>query len=191
MMNRLITSVLCVTSMLVVTLEAGAADPAAFAGVKSCRMCHKKEATGNQYGQWVAGPHSKTFAVLGTAEAKAVAATLGIPDAQKSGKCLKCHATSYNLTEAPATKKITAPEGVTCESCHGPGKKYKSKKVMVDRAQCIAYGMFYPATQSCTTCHNDQSPTWKSDRYTDKDGKKVGFDVKKAYEKIKHPNPAK
>jgi hypothetical protein len=30
---------------------------------------------------------------------------------------------------------------------------------------------------------------WKPDRYTTKDGRKVGFDAELAYEKIKHPNP--
>jgi len=78
---------------------------------------------------------------------------------------------------------------VTCESCHGPGKKYMPKSVMEDRNKCIENGMVYPATKSCELCHNDQNPTWKADRYTTKDGKKVGFDVEQAYEKIKHPNP--
>jgi hypothetical protein len=49
--------------------------------------------------------------------------------------------------------------------------------------------MIYPATTSCTQCHNEQSPTWKADRYTTKDGKKVGFDVEQAAAKIAHPNP--
>ena len=85
-------------------------------------------------------------------------------------------------------KKIAVEEGVTCESCHGPGKDYKSKSVMSDHKKCIENGMVYPATKSCAICHNDTSPTWKPDRYT-KDGKPVGFDAEQAYEKIKHPIP--
>lgn len=164
-------------------------DASLYSGTKSCRMCHKKAEKGDQFGKWKAGPHAKAFETLGTDEAKAVAKKLGIADAQKSGKCLSCHATSYDLTEEVKTEKFTAEEGVSCESCHGPGKNYKKKSVMQSREASVAAGMIYPAKQSCVLCHNEKSPTWKADRYTTKDGKKVGFDVDKAYEKIKHPNP--
>jgi hypothetical protein len=45
--------------------------------------------------------------------------------------------------------------------------------------------------QTCLGCHNDTSPTWKADRYTTKDGKKVGFDYDQAWTKIAHPMPKK
>ena len=76
------------------------------------------------------GPHSKTYEVLATDKAKATAAKLGIDDPQTSGKCLKCHSTAYHWTEEVQTEKIPVEEGVSCEFCHGPGKNYKSKKVM-------------------------------------------------------------
>ncbi len=164
-------------------------DPSLYVGVKACRMCHKKEDTGNQYGIWLEGPHAKAVEALGTEKAKTVASGLGIEDPQKSGKCLKCHSTAYNWTEEAKTDRIAVEEGVSCESCHGPGKNYKAKTVMEDREKSIAGGMVYPATKSCARCHNDSSPTWKPDRYTLKDGTKTGFDAEQAYEKIKHPNP--
>lgn len=164
-------------------------DPSLYVGTKTCRMCHKKEDTGNQYGIWLEGPHAKAFETLVTGKAKAVASELGIEDPQKSGKCLKCHSTAYNWTEEIKTDKITMEEGVSCESCHGPGKNYKAKTVMEDREKSIAGGMIYPATRSCARCHNDSSPTWKPDRYTLEDSTKAGFDAEQAYEKIKHPNP--
>ena len=184
-------SFVCVGAVIVAgSARAGAdLDPTLYAGTKSCRMCHKKEASGNQYGKWQEGPHAKAYEVLATDEAKAVAAKLGIADAQKSGKCLKCHATAYHFGEEVKTEKVTAEEGVSCESCHGPGKKYKSKTVMKDHARCIENGMVYPATKNCKLCHNDTAPSWKADRYTTKDGKKVGFDAEQAYKKIAHPNP--
>ena len=165
-------------------------DAAKYVGTKSCRMCHKKKATGNQYGKWKEKAHSKAYESLATQEAKDVAAEMGIDDAQKSGKCMKCHSTAYNFTETIQTEKVAVEDGVSCESCHGPGKDYKSKSVMKDRDQCIEGGMIYPATKSCVLCHNDTAPSWKADRYTTKDGKKVGFDAEQAYEKIKHPNPS-
>jgi hypothetical protein len=164
-------------------------DAANYTGMKTCGMCHRKESSGNQLAAWQKSPHAKAFEKLGTPEAKAAGAKVGVAEPQKSGKCLKCHATAYNGTESPQVEKITAEEGVTCESCHGPGKEYKSMSVMKDRAKAIAAGLIYPATKSCEQCHNSQSPTWNAERYTTKDGKKVGFDVVQASEKIKHPNP--
>jgi hypothetical protein len=165
-------------------------DASLYVGAKICGMCHKKDESGNQLALWQKGPHAKAYELLGTPEAKAVGGKLGIADPQKSGKCLKCHSTAYNFTESIQTEKIEPEDGVTCESCHGPGKKYMAKSVMEDHNKSVANGMIYPAKEkSCTLCHNDTSPTWKADRYTAKDGKKVGFDAGQAYEKIKHPNP--
>lgn len=165
------------------------ASSADFVGVKSCKMCHKKAETGNQFGIWEAGSHAKAYAALATEEAKAAAKKAGVDDPQKSGKCLKCHSTAYNGTETVQSDKVTVEEGVSCESCHGAGSGYKSKETMESREKCIAGGMVHPATKSCEKCHNAESPTWNPERYTTKDGKKVGFDVEQAFEKIKHPNP--
>lgn len=166
-------------------------DAANYVGLKTCGMCHKKDATGNQFAKWQAGPHAKAYETLASDESKAAAEKLGIADPQKSGKCLKCHSTAYNFTEEVQTDKIEVASGVTCQSCHGPGKKYKSKTVMQDRQKCIENGMVHPATESCALCHNEESPFWNPERYTTKDGKKVGFDAEQAYEEIKHPNPEK
>ena len=172
------------------TAWAQAPDPTLYVGTKGCGMCHKKEEAGNQLAKWQESAHAKAFATLGTPEAKEAGKKLGIDDPQTSGKCLKCHATAYNFTETLAgIEKIAVEDGVTCESCHGPGKNYKSKEVMKDRQQSIANGMIYPATKACTKCHNEQSPTWKADRYTKKDGSKTGFDEEQAAKKIEHPNP--
>jgi hypothetical protein len=167
-----------------------APDPSLYVGVKSCGMCHKKEESGNQLAKWQESKHAKAYETLASAEAKEVGKKLGIDDPQKSGKCLKCHATAYNFGETDmANEKLPVTDGVSCESCHGPGKNYKAKEVMKDRQQCIQNGMVYPATKSCDKCHNDTSPTWKADRYTKADGSKTGFDVEQATKKIEHPNP--
>lgn len=164
-------------------------DPALLVGSKKCKICHKKEEQGNQWQKWLDGPHAKAVETLGTDEAKAVGASLGIDDPQTSGKCLKCHSTAYNWTEEPQTEKVAVEEGVGCESCHGPGKNYKKKETMKDREASIAGGMIHPSTQSCALCHNDQNPTWDPEKYTLPDGTKSGFDVEQAYEQVKHPNP--
>lgn len=154
--------------------ERNAAD---YVGVKTCGICHKSEADGNALAKWQAGPHAKAFQTLGTPEAKEVGKKAGVDDPQKSGKCLKCHSTAYNFTETVATDKIKVEEGISCESCHGPGKKYMAKTTMEDRAKSIAAGMIYPATESCKLCHNEQSPNYKP------------FDEKAMVAKIAHPDP--
>src|SRR5262249_17329381 len=136
-------------------------DPANYVGVKTCGICHKKDESGNQLAKWQAGPHAKAFEVLGTPEAKEAGKKAGVDNPQTSGKSLKCHSTAYNFTETVATDKIKPEDGVTCESCHGPGKKFMTKTTMEDRQKAIEAGLIYPATKQCKLCHNDQSPTFK------------------------------
>ena len=166
-----------------------ARDASLYIGVKVCKMCHKGEKTGDQFGIWEAGPHAKAYAALAGADAKAAGAKLGIDNPQASGKCLQCHSTAYNFTETKQVDAIAVEEGVSCESCHGPGKNYKAKETMKSREKSVAGGMVYPATKSCERCHNEKAPTWNPEKYTTKDGKKVGFDAEQAYKKIEHPDP--
>ena len=161
-------------------------DTDAYAGVKMCIMCHKKDAEGKLVQIWQDGPHAKAVETLGTPEAKAMGAKVGVADPQKSEKCLICHTTAYDGKNTVQTQKNPVESGVTCESCHGAGKNYKTKTIMSDRKQSEAAGMIYPATKSCVKCHNEKSPAWNPERYTTKDGKKTGFDPDQAYEKIKH-----
>lgn len=170
---------LMVATSLLLTANAFAEgrDAADYVGVKTCKICHSKEDSGNQYAKWQASPHAKAFETLGTAEAKEIAKKQGIDDPQKSGKCLKCHSTAYNFTESVVAEKIKPEDGVVCESCHGPGKKFMNMSTMKDREKAIAAGLVYPATESCKLCHNNQSPTFKS------------FDEKTMVEKIAHPDP--
>lgn len=178
-------------SVLIVPFASGQSeDPANLIGTKKCAMCHKKDASGNQYGKWQEMNHAKAYEVLGTEEAKAVAAKLGIDDPQTSGACLKCHSTAYYFTEELKSEAVALADGVSCESCHGPGANYKKKSIMQSREESIANGMVYPATDRCVLCHNDQNPTWNPERYTLPDGTKTGFDVTQAYEKMKHERPA-
>ena len=159
------------------TASADSRDPANYVGTKMCSICHKKDDSGNQFAKWQDGLHAKAFQTLGTPAAKEVGKKLGVDDPQTSGKCLKCHATAYNFTESVATEKLKPEDGVGCESCDGPGKKYMSKSTMEDHAKAVAADMVYPATQSCKLCHNPESPNFK------------GFDEKAMVEKIAHPDP--
>ncbi len=182
---------IALTAIVVCSASGQTGDPAKLIGTKKCAMCHKKDDKGNQYGVWQTKAHSRAYEVLATDEAKAVGAKLGIDDPQSSGQCLKCHSTAYFFTETLQSEEVAVEDGVSCESCHGPGADYKKKSVMESREESIAGGMIYPAKEkSCTLCHNASNPNWDPERYTLPDGTKTGFDVNQAYEKVKHERPA-
>ena len=190
MKKSAIAAGLVLSVVMAMNSQAGdAPDASLYVGVKSCKMCHKGEKKGDQFGKWEAGPHAKAYANLAGADAKAAGAKLGIDNPQASAKCLKCHSTAYNWTETKQTETVPVEEGVSCESCHGAGKNYKSSETMKSHEDCVKNGMVYPATKSCEKCHNDKSPSWNPERYTTKDGKKVGFDAEQATKKIEHPDP--
>lgn len=171
---RGIVTVACIS----LTAMGQSEDPAKLIGTKKCAMCHKKDDTGNQYAKWQEAAHSKAYELLGSEEAKAVGAKVGVDDPQSSGACLKCHSTAYYFTEAVVSEAVAVEDGVSCESCHGPGADYKKKSIMENRDEAIANGMVADAKTRCVLCHNDTSPTWTS------------FDLDQAYEKIKHERPA-
>ncbi len=148
-----------------------------FAGTRKCSICHRQAKQGNQYGIWQDSKHAQAFETLGSEKAKAIATCMGIDAPQASGKCLKCHSTAYYYSEAPATEKVAPEEGVTCESCHGPGKDYMRMSTMRDLAAAVAAGLILPDADSCLQCHNEESPTYKP------------FEFDAQWKKIEHPVP--
>jgi len=60
---------------------------------------------------------------------------------------------------------------------------------MIDQELAVSKGLVLQSAEVCTTCHNDESPAWKPDRYTLADGSKAGFDFDQAVEEIVHPVP--
>ena len=182
----LIIAVAFIASM-VTAGEEGVAKPE-YVGVSKCKMCHNSAKKGEQYKKWTAAKHSQAYKTLASEEAKAAGKKLGIEDPQKSGKCLKCHSTAYVWSEAVVASKVKVEEGVGCESCHGPGSKYKAMSAMKSHAKAVAAGLINPK-KACVKCHNKEAPSWNAERYTKADGTKVGFDYDQAVKKIGHDNP--
>lgn len=135
-----------------------------YIGAAKCKMCHNKPATGAQYKIWADGPHAKAMESLSAEEAK-------------DPKCIKCHSTAATVDES-LLAGLKVEEGVSCESCHGPGSAYKTNTIMKDREKSIANGLIIPDEQLCRKCHNEESPTFK------------GFDYAEYVKKIAHPIPA-
>jgi hypothetical protein len=173
------------------TSTASAKEPM-YVGVAKCRSCHKKELMGNQYEAWQKGPHAKAFATLKGAEAIKIAKEKGLATPpSESPECLECHVTGHGVDAARIRYPLKASDGVQCESCHGPGSDYRKKKVMSDQKKSIAAGLWLPSKDEkiCTTCHNDESPSWDPKKYKLADGSSAGFDYEQAAEEIAHAIP--
>lgn len=170
-------------AFLLQTGQVVAGDDFTYVGSSKCKICHNKESVGAQYPKWKDSAHAKAFDVLGTPEAAEIAKKKGIEGSpQEAAACMKCHSTAWGLSaEALAATKLTMDEGVSCESCHGPGSGYWKKNVMEQVAEgeveAASVGLVLPTEETCKRCHNEESPTFK------------GFDFKTYAAKIAHPAP--
>jgi len=134
-----------------------------YVGAAKCKMCHNKPTTGAQYKIWSESKHAHAMESLKG-------------DEKKDPKCLKCHSTAGAVSE-DLIATITVDEGVSCESCHGPGSAYKSNSIMKDLAKAKENGLIIPTKELCVKCHNSESPNFK------------GFDFDEYMKKIAHPIP--
>jgi len=141
------------------------AQSAQYIGAAKCKMCHNKAEKGEQYNKWLASPHAKAMASLKGADLK-------------NPKCLKCHSTAASVDQS-LVASITVEEGVSCESCHGPGSLYKVATVMKDMKLAMSKGMIMPDEKVCKKCHNEESPNYKP------------FNFKEYSAKIAHNDPTK
>jgi hypothetical protein len=149
-----------------------------YIGAEKCKLCHNKPATGDQYAKWLKDPHSQAIKTLSNQASMDYAKKNGIADPAKEAKCLKCHST-YDAVDAKLRGGILPEEGVSCETCHGPGSSYKSPSVMKNREQAKSMGLIIPGKQLCLHCHNKENPFFKE------------FNYETYSAKIAHPNPAK
>jgi hypothetical protein len=169
-------------SLLLITLalflgSAVSAQTFKYIGSGQCKMCHNKPATGEQYNKWAASSHSKALKSLSSQASLDYAKKNGIADPTKDAKCLKCHST-FDAVAANLRGGILATEGVSCESCHGPGSTYKSPTIMKDLALAKKNGLVEPTKETCLKCHNKENPFFKE------------FNFEAASAKIAHKNPA-
>lgn len=147
-----------------------------YIGAPKCKMCHNKPPKGEQYNKWMEGPHANAMKTLSGEEAKKIATARGIADPATDAACIKCHSTVGHI-DAGLIAGITIDEGVSCESCHGPGSMYKGAAIMKSRELAMQKGLILPTEEVCKTCHNEESPTYKP------------FNFATASAKIAHPDP--
>lgn len=128
-----------------------------YIGVDKCKICHKAEAKGNQYGKWLESKHSKAYQSLALPKAREIGENAGIANPSESDKCMSCH--SPYGKKAPALKA----DGVGCEACHGPGSDYKAMNIMKDRNLAKNNGLIIYENEGtikalCLKCHKKDNP---------------------------------
>lgn len=151
-----------------------------FIGTSACGMCHKTEKQGNQLSIWQGSKHSQAYLTLQTEKADQIAKEKGFQTkAAETPECLKCHTSGYNVDASLLGEKFKKEDGVQCETCHGAGADYKSKKIMENKEEAIKNGLkvYEKMEDLCITCHNAESPTY------------VDFKVDEYWAKIKHNIP--
>lgn len=157
------------------------ADSFKYVGVDKCAgMCHKGDAKGKQLEIWQDSKHSQAFKNLQTPEADKIAKDKGFTTAAaETPQCIKCHVLGKDIVEAEMDATFDKTQGVQCETCHGPGSEYKKLSIMKDKAQAEANGLIIHTDKDafCKTCHNADSPTFKS------------FNLDEAWAKIQHSDP--
>ena len=180
------------------TATGDAAKPASgerehdYVGVEKCRTCHEKELMGNQVATWSKGPHARAFDTLASEASLAIAAELGLSEAPgESAACLRCHVTAHGVSPLRIANPVAVSDGVQCESCHGPGRDYRKKKIMADREKAARKGLWDAGAEAaiCTACHNEESPTFDPNRYELADGSTAGFDFEIAKSRVLHEIP--
>jgi len=149
-----------------------------YIGADKCKLCHNKPATGDQYAKWLKDPHSKAIKTLSNQASMDYAKKNGIANPAKDAKCLKCHST-YDRAAAKLRGSILATEGLSCETCHGPGSSYKTPAIMKNQKMALTLGLIKPDKDLCLQCHNKENPFFKE------------FNYETYSAKIAHPNPAK
>ncbi len=175
MIEKKIMLFLCLLVFVVGTIIAQDFE---YIGAAKCKMCHNKPTTGAQYKAWSAAKHSKAMESLSSAASLEYAKKNGIADPTKEASCLKCHSTAGGI-DPKMNISLKAEEGVSCESCHGPGSVYKSPAIMKNHEKALQSGLIAPDEALCKKCHNKENPFYKP------------FDYAAAKAKIAHPNPMK
>lgn len=150
----------------------------AYVGSKSCKKCHSSV----QHKTWAKTEMGQAFETLKPGNAKEAKAKHNLDpdkDYTQDTTCLKCHTTGYGLPggysipdpkDKKAVRTAAKREDVGCESCHGPGSEYNKlfKEIMQTQRkykieELYAVGLQKITKDTCTACHNEESPTIDAD----------------------------
>jgi hypothetical protein len=116
---------------------------AAYVGDRRCKVCHLAT-----FKAWEKTAHAHAFETLKNEE-------------RKNPICIACHTTGYGAGGYGSKDMVVDLSNVQCESCHGPGSLYSRSSVMRERERSEELGLVRIGPETCTRCHNENSPTFR------------------------------
>jgi hypothetical protein len=113
----------------------------------------------NEYSTWVTeDKHARAFTVLTQPLARQMTEILKIGSAERTPKCLICHALS--VEPAHRAREFDISEGVSCESCHGPASNWLGPHIQAGakHAEMVRLGLIEnknlrTRSEVCLSCH--------------------------------------
>ena len=106
--------------------------------------------------------HQRPAATLTTARSERLASVLKIADPTRDKRCTSCHAPFQTVPAELRAPEARITEGVSCESCHGPGEKWLLSHTRKDysHADRVHAGMRdlknpYVRANTCVACHQN------------------------------------
>jgi len=130
--------------LAIIFSTAATAQQFKYIGAAKCKMCHNKPNKGSQFDVWAEGPHANALESLKG-------------DEKNNPTCLECHSTAGSV-EKSLLAGLKVEDGVSCESCHGPGSVYKNAGIMRNRKLALSKGMTDPTEETCIACHQGDKP---------------------------------
>jgi len=114
-----------------------------YVGERRCKVCHLAT-----FKAWEKTTHAHAFDTLKEEE-------------RKNPICIACHTTGYGAGGYENSETVVDLTDVQCESCHGPGSLYSRSSVMRERKRSEELGLVRIGPETCTRCHNENSPTFR------------------------------
>ncbi len=131
-----------------------------YVGSSACVSCHSDAEHGSPYVQWMRSEHGHAYWRLAADWAlflgKLRPQYADLDQPISDDRCLLCHVTGRQDDDALLADSFRKEEGVSCESCHGPGSLYVDPEIMTDRAAFLAAGGRIPDENTCRSCHRNR-----------------------------------
>jgi hypothetical protein len=143
-----------------------AAQQAEYLGFRACTKCHDSQGE-----TWRTSAHAKAFESLkpnAKIEAKTKAKLDPKKDYTQDKNCVGCHVTGYGepggFVSGASPDDMKTVVGVTCESCHGAGGKFrnlhgeasdrlKNQGETSERKLLVGAGQNFDMEKACARCH--------------------------------------
>lgn len=107
---------------------------------------------------WNSSRHARAYKSLSSELGRKITRNLGLPSGEQTKECLSCHATY--VPSSQRGERFSLSDGVTCESCHGPGGNFLSTHVYPssNHKKNLAAGMTPTSAAAyranlCMSCH--------------------------------------